>query len=123
MSDCGPEVESYCFKKLSNCSAYTSDFFAIIKNCENQKSLIAFWSLYFLTLLGVIVMGSREILQVIFSGKSYFRVWDNFIEALIVVFTVLFLAFSLLNMTLARHFATWSIFFGWLELTLLGSML
>jgi transient receptor potential cation channel subfamily A protein 1 len=119
MSDCGPEVESYCFDKVSNCSDYMTDFTAVIKDCKNQNSLMAFWSLYLLTLVGVTIMGAREILQVIFSGRSYFRVWDNIVEALIILFTVLFLALSLIHMTLARHFATWSIFFGWLELTLL----
>jgi transient receptor potential cation channel subfamily A protein 1 len=89
-----------------------------IKNCENNHAVISFWFFYLATMGGTCVMIFREIVLIMFSGKQYFRLWDNLLEILILVCTVVFLAMSWFNLTAARHFATWSVFFGWLGLTL-----
>ena len=53
------------------------------------------------------------------SGISYFRVWDNILQSMIIIFAASYLGIAFFHMIPARHLATWAVFLGWLELTLL----
>lgn len=119
MSECGKNTRNFCFTHVLNCTVIDNDnFMTVIMNCEKDEAIIAFWFFFFATCFGTVVLIGRELLQIIFTGKYYLRLWDNMIELLILISTVSFLALSLFYVTIARHFAAWSIFFGWLELTL-----
>ena len=119
MSVCSENKTGLCYPEKHNCSA-EADFGVthLVDNCEDKAAVASFWVFYAATFGGTLVMILREIVQIAFSGKQYFRLWDNLLEILILLCTVVFLTVSMFSLSAARHFATWSIFFGWLELTL-----
>ena len=119
MSKCSENKTELCYSIHVNCSTDASESLGnLIRNCGNDNAIISFWFFYLSTLGGTFVMILREIIQIMFSGKQYFRLWDNLLEILILICSVAFLVATFFSLTAARHFATWSIFFGWLELTL-----
>jgi hypothetical protein len=80
--------------------------------------------LFILTGFGTVLLALRELLQAIFSWKSYSRSRENILEFVIIVTAFSYLVaintwLPTAYLSLARHLAAWSVFFGWLELTML----
>ena len=97
----------------------TTSFKTVLENCNNTAARLSFYALYTLALLGTITIGIRELLQAIFSWKSYSRSRENLMEFCIVVGTASYLIALNFNIPVSRHLAAWSVFFGWIEMTML----
>ena len=103
-----------------SCSTYnTTSFKIVLENCKNAAAKGSFYALYVSALMGTVALGIRELLQAIFSWKQYYRSRENILEFLIVAGTAAYLIVMNFNIPISRHLAAWSVFFGWLELTML----
>jgi hypothetical protein len=97
----------------------TTSFKIILYSCPNHSAQTSYYVLFAMTLIGTLAVGLRELLQAIFSWASYRRSRENFLEFLIVVGTLSYLIGMHINISVARHLAAWSVFLGWLEMTML----
>ena len=75
--------------------------------------------LFILTGFGTTLLALRELLQAIFSWRSYSRSRENLLELVIIATATSYLVAIHTHLRIARHLAAWSVFLGWLELTLL----
>lgn len=97
----------------------TTNFKTVLDHCQNEVAKWCFYLLYASALMGTLAVGIRELLQAIFSWKSYSRSRENLLEFLIVAGTAAYLIVMNFNIPVSRHLAAWSVFFGWLEMTML----
>ena len=81
--------------------------------------MLSYYCLYFMTLLGMAGFGLQALLQAIFSWKSYSHSRENLLECFILAGTLGYLVAVDFDIIISRHFAAWSVFFGWIKLSLL----
>ncbi len=87
---------------------------------KREKILAGFFIfLYICTGLGLGFFFCRELMQAIFTPKDYFKHFENLMEAVTILLTLLYLSITFYEMTAAIHLATWGLLFAWIEMTLL----
>jgi hypothetical protein len=66
-------------------------FRKVLNDCNNDLAWYSYYALYFMTLAGTLSVGLRELLQAVFSWKTYARSRENLLEFLIVTGTLAYL--------------------------------
>ena len=122
------EMEPEYLQK-NNCSIHNkvneNNFWIVVDahlSSDHSKTYalgIAFVASFVLSLSGVMLLAIREFIQMIMNFKTYITSFENLMETLIVVLTLLNMILMFCNKDLAIHFGAWAVFFGWWELTLL----
>ena len=74
---------------------------------------------FILALIGLVFLTTRELIQLITNPKKYFKSFENFIEAIIIILTTITIALLNYDKDLAIHTGAWALFLGWSELALL----
>jgi len=108
-------VQTFNFFRSFN----VTHFKDVLVACPSRPTVVSYEALHYITLIGTVIFGVEALLQAIFSWKSYSRSRENLLECFIVVCTFGYFAAVDYNILASRHLAAWSVFFGWLKLTLL----
>ena len=126
MTRCEMEPE---YLQKNNCSIHNkvneNNFWIVVDghlSSDHSKTYalgIAFVASFVLSLIGIMLLAIREFIQMIMNFKTYITSFENLMETLIVVLTLLNMILMFCNKDLAIHFGAWAVFFGWWELTLL----
>jgi hypothetical protein len=72
--------------------------------------------------IGWFLLLAREMMQFIHAWRSYFKSYENWLEVILILLSGMYLGllfFNDVNITLKQHLASWTLFFGWIEVTLL----
>ena len=80
---------------------------------------VGFVASFIMSLIGLILFSIREVVQVMMNFKTYISSFENLMEALIMILTMMNMTLMFFNKDVAIHFGAWAVFFGWWELTLL----
>lgn len=91
-----------------------------VMECHNEHSLE--FILLTLSLIGWCFLLIREVLQFFQAWKLYFKSNENWMEVILISFSGLFLGLFCSNdvdISLKFHLGSWTLFFGWIEVTLL----
>ena len=79
-----------------------------------------FYVLYVLVLLNSVWLFFREFSQMYYNWYHYIRSWEDKMEALLIVFTILYLVgVFVFPVSILKHFTAWAVFLAWMELALL----
>ena len=91
-----------------------------VMECHDEHTIEL--SLLTLSLIGWGFLFLREVLQFFQAWKLYFKSNENWMELLLIIFSGFYLSvfcFNDVNITLKFHLGSWTLFFGWIEVTLL----
>lgn len=112
-----------------NCTSYnkldTPNFMNIVEAYLESKyhscnSLAhAFVTFFAMTIIGLCYLAIREFIQMVTFFKQYKKQGENFLEAAIVILTIIYLILLMVNKDLAIHFGAWAVFLGWWDWTML----
>ena len=91
-----------------------------VMECHDEH--VVEFTLLTLSLIGWSFLLIREILQFFQAWKHYFKSNENWMEIILIIFSGIYLSVFCLNdinITLKFHLGSWTLFFGWIEVTLL----
>ena len=96
--------------------------FGHFMDCHSEDQKIKEYALLVMSIIGWWMLLLRELSQLINSWRSYFKDKENWIECALLIFSGLYMGLLFrynVNRAIIHHLGSWSLFFAWIDVTLL----